>query len=88
MLHRVRVRTLSALTFHPQGAALLPERLTQSRTVMASCKYDDDYEDMLLEYEQDVARQKAEATGRSPGFRAEFAAPPGSGGSNQAPAQR
>jgi hypothetical protein len=49
---------------------------------MASSKYDDDYEEMLVEYELDVARQRVEIPGKSVRFRPEYAR--GFGGDNAA----
>ncbi len=38
---------------------------------MASSRYDDDYEEMLVEYFQDNTRKKPEAAGNGKGFRPE-----------------
>lgn len=38
---------------------------------MASSQDHDDYEEMLVEYERDVARIKGEATGKNAGLRPE-----------------
>ncbi len=40
---------------------------------MASYKYDDDYEEMLVEYEQDVSRKKSTTTRNRPAYCPELA---------------